>query len=120
MGFLFATSPLLVVTIGALLLMMAEAFSKKTSQGDLALATAVVLFAGAATSIAVWLVGPETLDAGSLAPYFLADRFTMFMGFVICIGGAMAALLAGGYMPEHGIDRGEFYPLIMFSTVGAM
>jgi NADH-quinone oxidoreductase subunit N len=121
MGFLFATSPLLVVSLGALLLMLTEAFSKKTNQGDLALATAIVLFAGAATSIAVWLVGPETLDAaGVLAPYFLSDRFTMFMGFVICIGGAMAALLAGGYMPEHGIDRGEFYPLIMFSTVGAM
>jgi NADH-quinone oxidoreductase subunit N len=44
----------------------------------------------------------------------------MFMDFVICLGGAMAALLAGGYMPEHGLDRGEFYPLMMFSTVGAM
>src|SRR5258708_38505753 len=44
----------------------------------------------------------------------------MFMDCVICLGGAMAALLAGGYMPEHGIERGEFYPLIMFSTVGAM
>src|SRR5258708_33410090 len=44
----------------------------------------------------------------------------MFMDCVICLGGAMAALLAGGYMPEHGLDRGEFYPLMMFSTVGAM
>jgi NADH-quinone oxidoreductase subunit N len=121
MGFLFATSPLLVVSVGALLLMLAEAFSKKTQQGDLALGTAIVLFAGAAMSIAVWMVGPETLDgARALAPYILVDRFTMFMGFVICIGGAMAALLAGGYMPEHGIDRGEFYPLMMFSSVGAM
>src|SRR5258706_800047 len=121
MGFLFATSPLLVVTLGALLLMLAEAFSKKTHEGDLALGTAIVLCAGAAMSIAVWMVGPETLDgARALAPYLLIDRFTMFMGFVICIGGAMAALLAGGYMPEHGIDRGEFYPLMMFSSVGAM
>src|SRR5882757_8222754 len=121
MGFLFATSPLLVVTLGALLLMLAEAFAKKTHQGDLALGTAIVLFAGAATAIAVWMVGPETLDGATmLAPYLLVDRFSMFMGFVICFGGAMAALLAGGYMPEHGIERSEFYPLIMFSSVGAM
>src|SRR5260370_8538846 len=121
MGILFACSPLLIVSFGALLLMLAEAFSKKTNQGDLALGTAVVFFAGAAMSIAVWMLGPETLDgAQSLAPYLLADRFSMFMDFVICLGGAMAALLAGGYMPEHGLDRGEFYPLMMFSTVGAM
>src|SRR5215470_11420331 len=121
MGTLFASSPLLIVTMGALLLMLAEAFSKKTNQGDLALGAAVVLFAGAATSIAVWLVGPETLvGAQSLAPYLLTDRFSMFMSFVICLGGGMAALLAGGYMPEHGLDRGEFYPLMMFSSVGAI
>jgi NADH-quinone oxidoreductase subunit N len=121
MGFMFASSPLFIVTLGALLLMLAEAFSKKTNQGDLALGAAVVLFAGAATSIAVWMVGPETLEgARSLAPYMLADRFSMFMSFVICLGGGLAALLAGGYMPEHGLDRGEFYPLMMFSTVGAM
>ncbi len=121
MGILFASSPLLVVALGAILLMLAEAFSKSPETSDLALGTAVVLFAGAAMSVAVWMVGPETIEGASLlAPYLLVDRFSMFMGFVICIGGAMAALLAGGYMPEHGIERGEFYALIMFSTVGAM
>src|SRR5262249_41091343 len=35
-------------------------------------------------------------------------------------GGGPASLLAGGYLPEHGLDRGEFFPLILFSTVGAM
>jgi NADH-quinone oxidoreductase subunit N len=121
MGILFATAPLLIVTLGAILLMLAEAFSKKTNPGDLALGAAVVLFAGAATSIAVWMVGPETLaGAHLLAPYLLADRFSMFMSFVICLGGGLAALLAGGYMPEHGLDRGEFYPLMMFSSVGAI
>src|SRR4029079_870906 len=27
---------------------------------------------------------------------------------------------AGGYLPEHKLDRGEFYPLLTFSTVGCM
>ena len=121
MGLLFAASPLLIVTLGALLLMLAEAFSPKSNEGDLALGSAVTLLAGAATSIAVWMVGPENIaGADALAPFLLTDRFAMFFDFVICLGGALAALLAGGYLPEHGIERGEFYPLILFSTVGAM
>jgi len=119
MQILFASSPLLVVSIGALLLMLTEAFS--TQKTDLALGTTVTLLAGAVMAIAVWMVGPETLEgAKALAPYLLTDRFSMFMAFVVCLGGAMSALLAGGYMPEHGIERGEFYSLMMFATVGAM
>jgi NADH-quinone oxidoreductase subunit N len=130
MNLVFAVSPLLVVTLGALLLMLVEAFSEraeadgKTSRisgADLALVTAITLLAGAAMSMGVFLVGPESLDgAAALAPYLLSDRFAMFFDFTICIGGAASALLAGAYMPEHGIDRGEFYPLLMFSAVGAM
>ena len=38
----------------------------------------------------------------------------------LCLGGALAALLAGGYLPEHKLDRGEFYSLLLFATFGAM
>jgi NADH-quinone oxidoreductase subunit N len=127
MNLLFAVSPLLIVSLGALLLMLTEALSERPGggttvrAGDLALATAVTLMAGAAMSMGVFLVGPDALEGASpLAPYLLSDRFAMFFDFTICIGGAASALLAGAYLPEHGLDRGEFYPLLMFSAVGAM
>lgn len=125
---LLAISPILVVVLGGALLMLSEAFGKKRSDDgeggasvDLALGTTVTLVAGAIVSLAVWLYGPENLEAvKSLAPYFMLDRFTLFFCFVLCLGGALSALLAGGYLPEHRIDRGEFYPLLTFSVVGAM
>ena len=127
---LLGLSPILIVVLGGTLLMLAEAlgFKKEEDQdaekgpsNELALGTAVTLFAGAIASIAVWLYGPENLPAvKDLAPFFMLDRFTLFFCFVLCSGGALAALLAGGYLPEHRLDRGEFYPLLTFSAVGAM
>ncbi|RLB65511.1 MAG: NADH-quinone oxidoreductase subunit N [Deltaproteobacteria bacterium] len=120
-----ALAPLLAVTLGGLLLMLAEVFSKRRSDAgpssDLALGTFVILTAGAVISLGLWFVGPENLPgAETAAPYLIVDRFTLFFDFLLCLGGALTALLAGGYLPEHKLDRGEFYPLIIFSTVGAM
>jgi NADH-quinone oxidoreductase subunit N len=48
------------------------------------------------------------------------DRFSLFFDLLLCLGGGLAALLAGGYLPEHNLDRGEFYSLLLFTTFGAM
>ncbi|MEY2930913.1 MAG: hypothetical protein RL033_1662, partial [Pseudomonadota bacterium] len=138
MNLLFALSPLLVVASGALLLMLAEALGKPalaaginaegvvTDAGagrapELAVGSSVVLFCGAILSIGVWLYGPEKLQGlEAVAPYFIVDRFSLFFSFVLCLGGALSTLLAGGYLPEHGIDRSEFFSLVLWATVGAI
>jgi NADH-quinone oxidoreductase subunit N len=129
-GVYLANAPLLIVVLGGLLLMIAEAFSHRREEGDtrhsgpssdLAVGSAITLFAGAIAAAAVWIVGPDHIEgAQAAAPYLVADRFTLFFSFVLCLGGGLSALLAGGYLPEHKLDRGEFYPLLLFSTVGAM
>jgi NADH-quinone oxidoreductase subunit N len=129
MSIALALSPLLVVGIGALLLMLAEAFSTNPSRdlagtggtGGLALGATTVLFAGAAFACTVWMVGVENVgDVSAVAPWLILDRFTLFFDITLCLGGGLASLLAGGYLLEHRIDRGEFYSLILFATFGAM
>ncbi len=126
---MLALSPVLVIVLGGTLLMLTESFGgKKDKEGEnvgestgVALGTAMTLFAGAVASLAVWLYGPENLPAvQTLAPYFVMDRFTLFFTMVLCAGGGISALLAGGYLPEHKLERGEFYPLLTFSVVGAI
>ncbi len=133
---LLALSPVLVVVFGGAALMIVEVLARKPApagqplkdplvdegtSSEIALGTAITLLAGAVVALGVWMYGPENLpEAKSLAPYFVIDRFTLFFSFVMCFGGALAALLAGGYLPEHRIDRGEFYPLLTFSLVGAI
>jgi NADH-quinone oxidoreductase subunit N len=113
-----ALSPLAVVGIGALLLMLADALSRG---GGLAAGTAIVLLTAASFAGGVWMYGVENLNGiASLAPWLLVDRFTLFFDVLLCLGGALAALLAGGYLVEHRLERGEFYGLLLFSTFGAM
>jgi len=119
MDIVLALAPLLVVGGGALLLMLAEALSRR--RGGLALGAATILFSAAAVAASVWLAGIENLtDTDRLAPWLLVDRFSLFFDVILCLGGALAALLAGGYLPEHQLDRGEFYALLLFTTLGAM
>src|SRR5882672_798291 len=127
MSLALAMSPLLIVGIGALLLMLVEAFSLgpnptgESAPGGLALGTTAVLFAGGSFAGALWMVGVENLgDVSAVAPYLILDRFTLFFDMTLCLGGALAALLAGGYLVEHRLERGEFYSLILFATFGAM
>lgn len=129
MGVYFVLSPLLLVTLGGCLLMIAEAYVRfragddveRSPSNELALPTAVCLFAGGLLALGVWLRGPESVPGfDAAAPYLYADRFTLFFTMIVCLGAALAALLAGGYLPEHNLDRGEFYPLLIFSTVGCI
>ena len=135
LGVYLAVSPMLIVAVGGVLLMIAEAFSHRREShpgepgderahgpsSELALGTAIAMLAGAVMAAAVWMVGPDKLEGvKDLAPYLIVDRFTLFFSFLLCLGGALAALLAGGYLPEHKLDRGEFYPLLTFSTVGCI
>jgi NADH-quinone oxidoreductase subunit N len=137
MSVLLALSPLLVVALGAMLLMLAEAFGPRrhrvpstpgnrhfeepTASGGLALVSAVVCAAGLAAAVAVWMFGLEHIDGiGSVGPWIVVDRFSLFFDGVICLGACLASLLAGGYLREHRLERGEFYALILFATLGAM
>jgi NADH-quinone oxidoreductase subunit N len=119
MAIALALSPLIVVGVAALLLMLVEAFS--IQRGGLALGAAVVLFTGGAFAGTLWMIGLDSIgDVSVLTPWIVVDRFTLFFDMLLCFGGAVSALLAGGYLPEYQLERGEFYALLLFATFGAM
>ncbi|HEX4512491.1 MAG TPA: NADH-quinone oxidoreductase subunit N, partial [Polyangiaceae bacterium] len=118
MMLMLTLAPFLMVGGGALLLMLVEVTSK--ARGGLALGATLILVAGGLSSIALWFYGTENLDTTALSPWLITDKFALFFDGLLCLGGALAALLAGGYLPEHNLDRGEFYSLILFATFGAM
>src|SRR3954469_20725854 len=96
LGLYIGLSPLLVIVVGGLLLMVTEALSHRREESDvrhsgpssdLAIGTAITLFAGAAAAAGVWFSGPEKLEGlTDAAPYLIVDRFTLFFAFILCLG----------------------------------
>jgi NADH-quinone oxidoreductase subunit N len=119
MNLAIVLSPLLAVGLGALGLMVADALSSR--KGGFALGAATILLAAAVLAAGVWLGGgAESLQAAALAPWILVDGLTLYMTMLLCVGGALSALLAGGYLTEHRLERCEFYVLLLLSVFGAM
>jgi NADH-quinone oxidoreductase subunit N len=114
-------SPLLAIVVGGLLVMLVDAFTPKTAREEAILST-VVLFVAAGLAVGVWIAGPPAPGQvpAIVSNYLATDELALFFDVVICAGTALATLLAGGYLKEHELDRGEFYPLILFSAFGAM
>ncbi|MGA2450745.1 MAG: NADH-quinone oxidoreductase subunit N [Polyangiaceae bacterium] len=119
MMFAVVLSPLLAVGLGALGLMLSDALSDR--KGGFALGTFMILISAAVLAAGVWLGGlADSPDVAALAPWILADRLSLYFTMLLCVGGALSALLAGGYLAEHRLERGEFYVLLLLSVFGAM
>ncbi len=117
MNLVLLLSPILIPAVGALVLMLLDAFQKE--EGGLAMPTALLHFTAAAMALALWQRGAPA-DTSVLHGFLAVDRTSLFLDATIALGGGIASLLAGGYLAEHRIDRGEYYPLIAFSSAGAM
>lgn len=114
---LLLLSPILILSVGAVVLMMLDAFQEQ--EGGLAMPTTLLHFVAAAAAFAVWQRGIPA-DQSSLAGWLVVDKTVLFLEATIAIGGALSSLAAGGYLAEHKLDRGEYYPLMAFASAGAM
>jgi len=110
--------PLLIVAFGGLAMMLVDAFT--TERTELSIVTAVILLGAASMSLGLWFGGPQAVEPGLIGSYLAYDGLAHFLDLVICGSAALAALLAGGYLREHKIERGEFYVILIFSAFGAM
>ncbi len=111
---LIALLPELLLTCGALLLMLSEVFLRGERRGYQAVLAA--LSAAAALAAFVW---QADASARSLFGGFaVADRFSTFVGATICAGLFLTALLGAGFLRARAAERGEFYALCLLAAVG--
>lgn len=51
---------------------------------------------------------------------FVADQFSGFMNIIVLLTAIISVLMSVDYLKRAGIERGEYYILLLLSTAGAM
>ncbi len=107
--------PELVLTGGALLLLVADVLLPRRSGNALAWITLLVIAATTA-SLAPFVNTHVEVSHGLLA----VDRFALFFKIIFLMSAALTVLMSVRYLETEGASPGEYYFLILCATLGMM
>jgi NADH-quinone oxidoreductase subunit N len=108
--------PLLILSGYACLLLLVDLFipqGRKQWTGWLGLIGLLAAGAG-------MLPWPSSGSLTGFGGMIVVDGFAFFLNVIFILSGVLAILLALNYLPRTGIERGEFYILLLFTLSGMM
>ncbi len=109
------TWPVVGLALGATLLLVADLFvprERKQLTAWLALAILVVAF--------LLNLASFTVTDSAFFGMFVIDPFSAFLNLIALLTAFISILLSVDYMQRSGMQRGEYYALILFTTAGVM
>ena len=107
--------PLIFLTVWACVLLLVDLFIPKERKGITALLSAL----GLALTLGFTLVqiGQATTAFSGMV---VVDGFSVFVNALLLVSGLLGVALAYGYVKRMGLERGEYYTLLLFSVTGMM
>jgi NADH-quinone oxidoreductase subunit N len=111
----FAVLPLIILVAWGCLLLLVDLFIPKERKGLTALLAAVGLVVTLGVSLSQ--VGQQLVAFNGM---IVVDGFSIFLSTLFLGSGLVAIALAYDYLKRMGIERGEYYVLLMFSISGMM
>ncbi|MEA3465735.1 MAG: NADH-quinone oxidoreductase subunit N [Thermodesulfobacteriota bacterium] len=110
-----AIMPSIVLACFSMALLLINAFSRRGATAHIAGISLLALAVTGFTAFSGWN-NPQAGFAG----HVVLDNFAVFFTFIFLIAAALTILMSDAYLKREGYPVGEFYTLILFSTVGAM
>ena len=107
--------PYIILTVWACVLLIVDLFIPKGRKGITALLAAVGL--AGALGYSITQVG---IESTGFAGMVTLDGFSTFANILLLASGLFGVALAYGYTKRMGIERGEYYTLLLFSVTGMM
>ncbi|HEX5941291.1 MAG TPA: NADH-quinone oxidoreductase subunit N [Anaerolineales bacterium] len=107
--------PLIFLTVWASVLLLVDLFIPKERKGSTALLSAL----GLALTLGFTLsqIGQEITGFNGMV---VLDGFSVFVNALLLVSGLLGIALAYGYVRRMGLERGEYYTLLLFSVIGMM
>ncbi|WP_119073077.1 NADH-quinone oxidoreductase subunit N [Aggregatilinea lenta] len=117
----WATLPVLTLVIGACLLLVADLFIPQERKSI----TAGLAAVGIGLSLVLSLLSlTDVIDYSGSGPVmqgmFIADHFTDMVNVIALVTALLGVMVAYDYLQRTGIQRGEYYVLLLFVTSGVM
>jgi len=111
----YTVLPLTLLTVWACVLLLVDLLIPKERKGITALLAAL----GLALTLGFTLsqVGRENLGFNGMV---VLDGFSIFVNALLLVSGLLGVALAYGYVKRMGLERGEYYALMLFSVTGMM
>jgi NADH-quinone oxidoreductase subunit N len=109
--------PAIIVAATGLVILLVQAY---TPRGKAAPSAPLSLAGLLAALGAVWLLASGTARGAVLANAVTADEYSLFFQALLLGIAAVAVLLSPSYLRANGLDRGEYYALLLFSVVGML
>jgi len=106
--------PIVVLVVWACALLLVEAFVTSAKK-----AVPLLAAIGLAISLGFAIAGATQKSVG-FKGMVVADGFAGFLNVLFLLSGMVAIALAFDYNKRVGLDRGEFYVLLLFSISGMM
>ena len=112
---LYTILPLLILIGSACVLLLVDLFIPKERKGW----TAVLAAVGLAGALGV-TIAQAGLERNAFNGMVTLDGFSSFLNGLFLASGLLGIAIAYGYLKRMGIERGEYYVLILFSTSGML
>ncbi len=112
---LYTILPTLLLVAWACLLLLVDLFIPKGRKGWTALLAAV----GLAGALGITLA-QAGMDLSAFGGMVVLDGFSSFLNALFLASGLGAIAIAYGYLKRMGLERGEYYTLILFSLSGML
>jgi len=112
---LTTTFPLIFLTVWSCLLLLVDLSVLNTRKGITALLAAAGL--GLTLGFTLIQIGEQETGFNGMV---VVDGFSVFVNALLLVSGLLGVALAYGYVRRMGIERGEYYTLLLFSVTGMM
>ena len=108
-------APTLIVMGAGCLVLLLDLLPPRASKVHLATVALLGVVAALLTSLAAW--GGRGRGFRDMV---ILDNYALFFHVVICYGAALIVLLSIDYLRRNGVESGEYYALVLFSTSGML